>query len=250
MPSEVTRRRFIGSTGTAALLGAGTAIAAGPGAAQAAGPARPIKILGICCSLRKGKTTAAALGICLEAVKAADARIEVELIELAGLKIPAQPAAGIDVAPGERDDFPGLVPKLSEPALAGIILGTPVYFGNMSSLCKAFLERCIVFHKSKLLANKVGGVLAVGGGRNGGQELTIRSVQVALMSQQMIVVGDAPPTGRPRRGRRGHGQKPRPPRGGDRLAAASVRVSPRPDKGSHVSVYSVKSSRHTPCAVR
>jgi multimeric flavodoxin WrbA len=195
MPSEVTRRRFLGSTGTAALLGAGTASAAGPGAAQAAGPARPIKILGICCSLRKGKTTAAALGICLEAVKAADARIEVELIELAGLKIPAQPAAGIDVAPGERDDFPGLVPKLSEPALAGIILGTPVYFGNMSSLCKAFLERCIVFHKSKLLANKVGGVLAVGGGRNGGQELTIRSVQVALMSQQMIVVGDAPPTG-------------------------------------------------------
>ncbi len=156
---------------------------------------RPIKILGICCSLRKGKTTAAALGICLEAVKAAGGRIEVELIELAGLKIPAQVAAGIDLAPGERDDFPGLLAKLSEPALAGIILGTPVYFGNMSSLCKAFLERCIVFHKSKLWANKVGGVLAVGGGRNGGQELTIRSVQVALMSQQMIVVGDAPPTG-------------------------------------------------------
>ena len=41
----------------------------------------------------------------------------------------------------------------------------------------------------------MGGVLAVGGARNGGQELTIRSVQVALMSQQMIVVGDAPPTG-------------------------------------------------------
>ena len=56
--------------------------------------------------------------------------------------------------------------------MAGIILGTPVYFGNMSSLCKAFLDRCIVFHKDRLLANKVGGVLAVGGARNGGEELT------------------------------------------------------------------------------
>ena len=104
-------------------------------------------------------------------------------------------AAGVALEPGERDDFPALAPKFSEPAVAGIILGTPVYFGNMSSLCKACLDRWIVFHKEKRLANKVGGVLAVGGGRNGGLELTIRSVQVALMSQQMIVVGDAPPTG-------------------------------------------------------
>jgi len=37
--------------------------------------------------------------------------------------------------------------------------------------------------------------LAVGGGRNCGLELTIHSVQVVLMAQQMIVVGDAPPTG-------------------------------------------------------
>jgi multimeric flavodoxin WrbA len=155
----------------------------------------PIKILGISCSPRKGKTTTAALRVCLDAVKATDKRIEVELIELAGLKIPGEVAAGVALAPGERDDFPALAPKLSDPAVAGIILGTPVYFGNMSSLCKALLDRWIVFHKEKRLANKVGGVLAVGGGRNCGLELTIRSVQVALMAQQMIVVGDAPPTG-------------------------------------------------------
>ena len=141
---------------------------------------------------RKGKNTAAALRICLDAAKAVDGRIEVELIELAGRKIPGEVAAGIALEPGERDDFPALVPKLSDPAVAGIILGTPVYFGNMSSLCKAFLDRWIVFHKEKLLADKMGGVLAVGGGRNAGLELTIRSVQVSLMSQQMIVVGDAP----------------------------------------------------------
>jgi multimeric flavodoxin WrbA len=79
--------------------------------------------------------------------------------------------------------------------VAGIILGTPVYFGNMSYLCKTLLDRWIVFSKQKSLTNKVGGVLAVGGARNGGVELTVRSVQAALMSQQMIVVGDGVPTG-------------------------------------------------------
>ncbi|MGO9112769.1 MAG: flavodoxin family protein [Thermoguttaceae bacterium] len=195
MPSDLSRRGFLGSAATAAVLGSGATIAAATSQAARAAQPRVIKILGICCSPRKGKNTAAALSICLDAVKAFDGRIEVELIELAGRKIPGEVAAGIALEPGERDDFPALAPKLSESAVAGIILGTPVYFGNMSSLCKAFLDRCIIFHKDKLLANKVGGVLAVGGARNGGVELTIRSVQVAMMSQQMIVVGDAPPTG-------------------------------------------------------
>jgi multimeric flavodoxin WrbA len=177
------------------LLGAGGAVAADSSLAKAPAARHPIKVLGISCSPRKGKTTATAVRICLDAVKEADGRIEVELIELAGLKIPGEVAAGIALERGQRDDFPALAPKLLDPAVAGIILGTPVYFGNMSYLCKAFLDRWVVFHKKKLLANIVGGALAVGGGRNCGLELTIRSVQVALMAQQMIVVGDAPPTG-------------------------------------------------------
>ena len=99
------------------------------------------------------------------------------------------------LASGQKDDFPSLVPRLSDAKVGGIIIGTPVYFGNMSFLCKAFLDRCIAFRKNKFaLANKVAGVLAVGACRNGGQEITIQSVQAALMSQQMIVVGDGPPT--------------------------------------------------------
>jgi multimeric flavodoxin WrbA len=115
---------------------------------------------------------------------------------LAGLKIPGHVAAGIPLEPGERDDFPQVAQKLSDPAVAAIVLGTPVYFGNMSSLCKSLIERCTIFHTDKSpLTNKVAGVLAVSSARNGGVELTLRSVQAALMSLQMIVLGDARPTG-------------------------------------------------------
>ena len=39
--------------------------------------------------------------------------------------------------------------------------------------------------------------LAVGGSRNGGQEMTIRSIQTALMGQEMIIVGDGRPVSHP-----------------------------------------------------
>lgn len=239
MPSDLTRRGFLGSAATAALLGGGATIAAAPSQAEHAALPRPIKILGICCSPRKGKTTAAALSVCLDAVKAFDGRIEVELIELAGRKIPGEVAAGVALEPGERDDFPALVPKLSEPAVAGIILGTPVYFGNMSSLCKAFLDRCIIFHKEKPLANKVAGVLAVGGAerrRGTGGPFGASGTDVAADDRDRRCVADwalgwhglgrescrqrgADSRHRPRPGRHCQRQKPRSSRGGNGVAA-------------------------------
>ncbi len=193
--SPLDRRKFLETAGSVAVVGSGAAaLAAATARAAEEVPGQRVKILGICCSPRKGKTTAAALQVCLDAAKAVDRRIEVERIELAGLKIPGQVAVGLPLEPGERDDFPQVAARIAGPQVAGIIIGTPVYFGNMSYLCKALIDRCMVFHKDKKLANKVAGVLAVGGARNGGVELTVRSVQVALMSQQMIVVGDAPPT--------------------------------------------------------
>lgn len=194
MSNELTRRMFIGAAGAAVAVAAGEV-----SLAQAQGVVstdKTLKIIGVCCSPRKGKTTAQAMKVCLqEAAKVSD-KIETELIELAGLKIPAQIAAGVPLDEGEKDDFPAMIPKLSDPTVAGIIIGTPVYFGNMSALCKAFLDRWMVFRKDNFsLSGKVGGVLAVGGARNGGQELTIASVQTALMCHEMVIVGDGKPTG-------------------------------------------------------
>jgi multimeric flavodoxin WrbA len=191
MSEEVTRRGFIGSAGAILALGAGTGLAAAEGGNDSAAK---IRIVGVSTSFRKGMTTASAVKVCLEEAAKVSDRIETELIDLGGLRIPGQVAAGLPLFPGETDDFPALAPKLSDPMVGGIIIGTPVYFGNMSSLCKAFLERWIVFRKDFDLSGKVGGVLAVGGSRNGGQELTIQSVQTVLMAQEMLIIGEGRPT--------------------------------------------------------
>jgi multimeric flavodoxin WrbA len=187
MERDVSRRGFLAAAGAASIAGLAGQAAAGP-AAKAAGKA--IKIIGVSCSPRKGKTTAAGLQACLEAAAKVDPGIQTELIELGGMDIPVFDPA----AKGAKTDFTKLAPKLSDPAVAGIIIGTPVYFCGMSSLCKAFLDHWMAFRRTFALSGKVGGVLAVGGVRNGGQELAIQSVQVALMCQEMIVVGDGRPT--------------------------------------------------------
>ncbi|HET6442197.1 MAG TPA: flavodoxin family protein [Phycisphaerae bacterium] len=187
MSSDMTRRVFLGTVGA-------TALAASTGQAVAADADTPksgtLKILGIACSPRPGKTTAAAVKVALDAAEAVGPAIETELVELAGMNIPVFDPA----APGSAD-FEKVAAKLTDPKVAGILVGTPVYFGSMSSLCKAFLDRFIALRKDNFaLANKVAGVVAVGGMRNGGQELTIQTVQAALLAQEMILVGDGRPT--------------------------------------------------------
>jgi multimeric flavodoxin WrbA len=192
---DITRRDFVKNSVAAGA--AATAVVAPAVASQAAASEGTIKILAVSCSPRQGKSTATALGVCLQVAREVSPKIETELIELAGLKINGSVAAGIPLAEGEQDDFPKLVPLLADPRVRGIIIGTPVYFGNMSSLCRAFLERCIVLYQNKFaLSNKVAGVLAVGGTRNGGQEVTIQSVQISLFCQEMIVVGNGRPGAR------------------------------------------------------
>lgn len=191
MSTKIGRRELIGAASVAAVVGTmGNAASA----QEATGPR---KIIGINCSPRKGQTTAAALELCLVAAKEQSPDIQTELVELADLSIPAYLAAGVPLKPGDTDDFPTLVDKLGATNVVGIVVGSPVYFSNMSALCKAFLDRCGAFRKDGFkLSNKVAGVVAVGGARNGGQELTIRSIQAALMCQDMIVVGDGQPSAR------------------------------------------------------
>ncbi len=191
MTKHLRRREFVCASGAMAFASAAV------GNTFAQENTQKKKIIGICCSPRKEMTTSSALTICLNSVKESNPKFETELIELAELSIPAQVVAGQPLRAGETDDFPMIVEKLEDPSVVGIIVGSPVYFGNMTALCKAFLDRCAAFRMNGFkLRNKVAGVLAVGGARNGGQELTIRSIQTALMCQDMVIVGDGQPSAR------------------------------------------------------
>ena len=186
MKNQMDRRDFLYSAGT--VLAAGALAATGASAAEAGGAKQPVKILGIACSPRKGMTTAKAVQAALDAAKGSDPRIEVELIDLGGLNI-----AGWSPKP-PQDDVAAILPKLQDPAVGGLIIGSPAYFRGFSSLCKAFIERCAAFREPKmLLADKPVGVVAVGAFRNGGQELVIEQIQTAMLCFGMVAVGGKPP---------------------------------------------------------
>ncbi len=156
-----------------------------------------MKIIGISCSPRKGQSTRYALDNCLKAITEKFPDVETDVIDLAERKVGSCIACGVCMKKlecSQEDDFNKIIPSLSGPAPAGMIVATPVYLGGMSGQCKAFLDRCVMFRRNGFLfRNMVGGVIAVGGFRNGGQEITTQQVHAAMLVQDMIVVGDGSP---------------------------------------------------------
>jgi len=152
------------------------------------------KIIGVSCSPRSEKSTRFALDACLETIGNEFGNMETAVIDLAGKSIHGCIACGKcakELACSQEDDFPELIPMLSDPLVVGLILATPVYLGSMTSQAKAFLDRCVMFRRNGILfRDKIGGVIAVGGFRHGGQETTIHAVHAAMLIQDMIVVGD------------------------------------------------------------
>lgn len=157
-----------------------------------------MKVLGICCSPRPGQATFKALQVCLAAAREQGEGLKTVLIELAGLDIRPCLACGeckSQLACPIEDDFASLIPTLADAEVVGMIIGTPVYFGMMAAQCKAFIDRCVMFRRNGwIFRDRVGGVLAVGGVRNGGQELTIQAVQAAMLCHDMVCVSEGQPT--------------------------------------------------------
>jgi hypothetical protein len=117
-----SRRSFLRRFGLAAAGSAAvTRLVAAPAADGAAG-----KLVGVACSPRQGKTTTAAVKLALDAAREAYPSLTVELIDLGGMKIPGELAAGLPLEPGQADDFPAVAAKLEDPRVVGILVGTPV----------------------------------------------------------------------------------------------------------------------------
>ena len=71
-----------------------------------------------------------------------------------------------------------------------LLIGTPVFQGNLSGQLKTILDRCrgLVAKKPNVFKGKYGIALAVGGDRSGGQEIAIRSILDFYQQNHIIPV--------------------------------------------------------------
>lgn len=72
-----------------------------------------------------------------------------------------------------------------------VIVGSPVYFGNVSGEVKTFFDDWLlkygVFREYKM-RNKIGGAFVTGGAVSNGKETAMQAIQAAMLVNQMIFV--------------------------------------------------------------
>jgi NAD(P)H dehydrogenase (quinone) len=69
-----------------------------------------------------------------------------------------------------------------------LIVGSPVYFGSMSSEIKEMFDRSVAIRGR--LEGKVGAAFTTSGHHTGGKETTLLSILQAMLIHGMIVIGD------------------------------------------------------------
>jgi multimeric flavodoxin WrbA len=146
-----------------------------------------LKAIGIVGSPRKNGNTEIMTEHTLKAI--AEEGLETELIRLAGLDIRPCNAcyACLDEerCPIDDDLFP-LYTKMKEAE--AIILASPVYFGAVTALLKAFMERAgFICGRKGVFAGKVGGPLVVA--RRAGKNFTYAEILFWFHVLDMITPG-------------------------------------------------------------
>jgi multimeric flavodoxin WrbA len=200
---NMNRRLFLGAAAASVAALPDIANPAEPAAASAAAPpniakaaepaAGSVKLIGLVGSLRKGKSTYKAMQLAMESAKTISPAIATDIIELSGLNLDPYIAVG-SKSSDQPDDFPAVREKLVAPDVFGVLMCSPVYMGIVSSPLKQLFERMLAFRQGGFpLKNKVGGAIAVGGGRNTGVELILQQLIMFMLSQRMILVGDGGP---------------------------------------------------------
>lgn len=139
-----------------------------------------MKILAINGSHRKGKNTAALLNTVLEETAVMGA--STELLELSDYNIRFCAACNKCLRKSQysiTDDMAIIGEKLT--TADGILLGSPVYWFNVTALMKNLMDRSRYLHMNKnLLAGKVGAAVTTAGLLQGGQETTLRILEYFL----------------------------------------------------------------------
>jgi multimeric flavodoxin WrbA len=154
-----------------------------------------LKITGICGSQNKNGNTAFALNYALDIARKENC--ETEYITVAGKNINNCTGCWSCAETGKcifDDDMYAIEQSLRN--CDGMIFASPVYFGMVSSQLKTVMERCVVLRPSYnhpyIMTGKVGGGIACGGFRNGGQELTLQNISTFIMQINAMAVSDGP----------------------------------------------------------
>ncbi len=145
-----------------------------------------MKVVGVVCSPRAGGNTEILVREALTGAE--DAGSEVELITLANKTIAPCDACRSCVKTGGchiKDDMVEIYKKLEEAD--GIILGSPVYFLNVSAQAKLLIDRTYAFLWTRRLLGKVGGVIVATRRRGGGNVLSY--LYTFLTGQRMLIAG-------------------------------------------------------------
>ena len=151
-----------------------------------------VKVMGMVGSPRAGGNTQKLVEVALEAAQEAGAATE--LLTLHDKEMEPCIACDICRETGEcaiYDDARVVLERMVEAD--AIIIGSPVYFGNVTGQLKILMDRSRPLRREFKLKNKVCGALAVGASRNGGQETTIQAIHHYLLIQDAILVGDGDP---------------------------------------------------------
>lgn len=162
-----------------------------------------IFILGISGSARKNGNTSLMVCRALEGARKVEG-VYTEFLDLSGMHI--QNCLGCQVCRAQKslciaikDDMEKIYPKLI--SCNALILGSPVYFGDVTGLMKTFMDRttCLAGNTGLELQYsmkwKIGAAIAVGGARYGGQEFTLKTIHNFFLIHGMLVISGIPSSG-------------------------------------------------------
>jgi len=149
-----------------------------------------MKVLGICGSHRKESTTMFFLKKAMDVCEKEG--LETEIVTLFDKEIGLCTVCDVCREKYDcpiKDDMQEIYDKLV--SADALILASPVYYASVSGKMKNLFDRSLPLRRNGVkLRNKIGGAIAVGASRNGGQELTCEYIRTWMGLQEMIVVTD------------------------------------------------------------
>jgi len=145
-----------------------------------------MRILGIVCSPRKGGNTEILVRAALEAAREAGG--ETELILVADMNIAPCDGCGTCLKNGMckiKDDMQMIYEQLE--LAEGVVLGTPVYFMNVSAQAKAIMDRTYAILGGRKLRGKVAAAIVAARRVGAGEVLSL--LYPYFMVHGMVVAG-------------------------------------------------------------